>query len=88
MNLAPRQAMRNTRAGGVSFADVYRSVSDCRTAWPDKAVMYYANSYTEMAWAVLMAGGSCPDIPVNDKQFLHSVAAMQPSFHKDNVYMI
>ena len=88
MNLAPRQAMRNTRAGGVSFADVYRSVSECRTAWPDKAVMYYANSYTEMAWAVLMAGGSCPDIPVKDKQFLHSVAAMQPSFHKDNVYMI
>lgn len=76
MNLAPRQAMRNTRAGGVSFADVYRSVSECRTAWPDKAVMYYANSYTEMAWAVLMAGGSCPDIPVKDKQFLHSVAAM------------
>lgn len=88
LNLAPRQALRNGRTGSVSFADVYRGVSECRNAWHDKAVMYYANNYTEMSWAVLMAGGSCPDLPVTDKQFLHSVAGMQPTFHKDNVYLI
>jgi hypothetical protein len=88
LNLAPRQALRNGRTGSVSFADVYRGVSECRNAWRDKAVMYYASNYTEMSWAVLMAGGSCPDLPVTDKQFLHSVAGMQPTFHKDNVYLI
>jgi hypothetical protein len=31
-----------------------------------------------MAWAVLMAGGSCPSLQVTDAAFLRSVAAMQP----------
>ena len=35
-----------------------------------------------------MAGGSCPAIPVRDKQFLKDAALMQPSGAMGGVYMM
>lgn len=78
VNMAPRQYQRKIRTGSARFADVYRGVSEYRQQYPDKAVVYYAQKYPEMAWAVLMAGGSCPSLQVTDAAFLRSVAAMQP----------
>ena len=70
MNMAPRQYMRKIRGGSVRFDDVYRAVAEYRTSYPDKAVIYSAQKYPEMGWAALMAGGSCANVPVNDKMFL------------------
>ena len=87
-NIAPRQYLRRLRPGKVTFADVYRSVVECRSQWPDKAVVYYANAYDQFGWAVLMAGGSCPAIPVRDDAFLKAVATMNPAVSTDRSYVI
>lgn len=77
-NMAPRQYQRKIKTGSARFEDVYRSVAEYTTAYPDKAVMYYAQKYPENGWAVLMAGGSCAAIPVADEAFLRAVVGMRP----------
>lgn len=79
VNMAPRQYLRKIKAGSPRFEDAFRAVKEYREAYPDKAVVYYAQKYPELCWAVLMAGGSCPAIPVSDAVFLNDVARMQPS---------
>jgi hypothetical protein len=76
-NLAPRQHARLTKVGKVTFREAYKAVSEYRAKYPDKAVTYYAQNYRAMAWAVLMAGGSCPALPVSDPSFLKAVAGMK-----------
>lgn len=88
VNMAPRQYLRQEKTGTATFADVYKAVLEYRTAYPDKAVVYYAQKYPELAWAVFMAGGSCPAIPVTDKAFLQSAATMQPTAHHDGCYVM
>lgn len=88
VNMAPRQYLRKVRIGKTGFDDVYRAVSEYRKTYPDKPVVYYAKSYPECAWAVLMAGGSCPAIPVTDKEFLKDVASMNPGEAMNGVYMM
>lgn len=78
VNLAPRQYLRKVRVGKVRFEDVYRAVAEYTTRYPDKAVVYYARSYPEMAWAAFMAGASCAAIPVSNQDFLTSVVDMHP----------
>lgn len=75
-NLAPRQHARKMKVGKVTFGEAYRAVSEYRKKFPQKAVTYYAQNYPAMAWAVLMAGGSCPVVPVADEAFLKDAAGM------------
>lgn len=77
-NMAPRQHARKMKVGKVTFPEAYRAVSEYRKQYPDKAVTYYAQNYPAMAWAVFMAGGSCPSLPVGDREFLKTAATMQP----------
>ena len=79
VNMAQRQYMRKIRTGGARFEDVYRAVSEYRTQYPDKAVVYAAQKFPELCWASLMAGGSCAAIPVRDQAFLQSIASMKPA---------
>ena len=88
VNMAPRQYARKIKAGAVRFEDVYRSVREYRDAYPDKAVVYYAKSYPEMAWAALMAGSSCPAVRIADQTLLHDVALMKPTQTEDGVYIM
>jgi hypothetical protein len=76
-NLAPRQHARQMKVGTVTFAEAYKAVSEYRNKYPEKAVTYFAQNYPAMAWAVLMAGGSCPAVPVTDQGFLTAVAQMR-----------
>lgn len=62
-NLAPRQHARQMKSKRTSAAEVYRAVSEYRTDFPDKAVVYHSNSYPEQAWPVFMAGGSMANVP-------------------------
>ena len=77
VNMAQRQYMRKIRTGSARFEDVYRAVSEYRTQYPDKAVVYSAQKAPEMGWASLMAGGSCANIPVKDEALLKAIATMQ-----------
>jgi hypothetical protein len=61
-NLAPRQHARQTAPGKVSAESVYRAVNEYRTRYPEKAVLYYSDGYTQHAQAVMEAGGSLPAV--------------------------
>ena len=87
VNMAQRQYMRKIRTGSARFEDVYRAVTEYRTQYPDKAVVYSAQKHPEMCWAALMAGGSCAAIPVSDDGFLRSIATMQPR-KADGAYLL
>jgi hypothetical protein len=79
VNMAQRQYMRKIKTGGARFEDVYRAVSEYRSQYPDKAVIYSAQKYPDMGWASLMAGGSCAAIPVKDEKFLIAISSMKPT---------
>ena len=64
------------KVGKVTFNEAYKAVSDYRIKYPDKAVIYSAENYPDLAWAVFMAGGSCPVLPIVDKEFLKAAAQM------------
>ena len=88
VNMAQRQYMRKIRTGGARFEDVYRAVSEYRSLYPEKAVIYSAQKHPEMCWASLMAGGSCAAIPVKDQVFLYELSQMQPCQPEDKTYML
>lgn len=75
-NMAPRQFMRKMKVGKTGFAEAYKAVKEYRVKFPDKAVTFFAQQYPQYGWAILMAGGSCPNVPVKDKTFLADVAKM------------
>lgn len=78
-NLAPRQHARLLNPKKSSFEQVYRAVNEYKQKFPEKAVIYSADSFDAMGWAVLMAGGSLPNIPVvQNPKFLQEVATMKP----------
>ena len=83
VNMAQRQYMRKIRTGSARFEDVYRAVSEYRTQYPEKAVVYSAQKHPEMGWAALMAGGSCANIPVTEKGFLRMLAQTTPQREGD-----
>ena len=77
-NLAPRQHARLLAPKKTSFGQLYRAVREYRQKYPDKAVTYAADNYDVLGWAVLMAGGSLPNVPaITDSQFLADAAQMQ-----------
>ena len=76
-NLAPRQFMRKMKVGTTGYQEVYQAVREYREKYPDKAVTFFAQQYPAYGWAILMGGGSCPNIPVSDVKFLSDVAKMK-----------
>lgn len=76
-NLAPRQHARQIKSKKTSAEQVYRAVSEYRTKFPDKAVVYHSDNYPEYAWAVFMAGGSMANVPeVAHPDFFKEASAM------------
>lgn len=75
-NLAPRQHARKMKVGKMGYKEAYKAVSEYRTKYPDKAVVLYAQNYPDYGWAVLMGGGSCPVLHIDDTQFLLDVPYM------------
>ena len=74
--MAPRQFMRKMKVGKTGFAEAYKAVREYREKYPDKAVTFFAQQYPQYGWAILMAGGSCPNVPVSDAKFLADVVKM------------
>ncbi|RYG20467.1 MAG: pectate lyase, partial [Chitinophagaceae bacterium] len=75
-NLAPRQHARLLKPKKTSFEQVYRAVSEYKTKFPQKAVIYSGDNYTSYGWAIFMAGGSLSN--VSSLNIPSSVATMKP----------
>lgn len=90
LNLAPRQHARLLKPKRSSFEQVYRAVSEYRTKYPNKAVMYSGDSYDSMGWAVFMGGGSLANIPSTvNVDFLTAASSMHPLIsHDDGQYVL
>ena len=91
-NMAPRQWMRKMKVGKTGFNEAYKAVREMRDRYPDKAVTFFAQQYPDYGWAILMAGGSLPNIPISSqnadkwqKTFLKDVCQMTPIEGQDYV---
>lgn len=77
-NLAPRQHARLLKPKKTSFEQVYRAVSEYRTKYPEKAVIYSGDSYDAFGWAIFMGGGSLSNVRGFDQSLLSAAAGMKP----------
>lgn len=77
-NMAPRQHMRKMKVGKTTFDEAYKAVAEYRALYPEKAVTFYAQNYPALGWAVLMAGGSCPNVRISDETLRKDIVAMNP----------
>lgn len=87
-NMAPRQHMRQMKTGKTTYQEAYKAVSEYRKRFPEKAVTYYAQNYPALGWAILMGGGSCPQIQVSDPGFLEAAAKMKPQVSENENYQL
>lgn len=78
LNMAPRQHGRKQPMGKTGFEEAYRSVYEYTTRYPEKVVSFYAQNFPDLGWAILMAGGSCCEVSIQDEQLLQSIASMRP----------
>ena len=77
-NLSPRQFTRKMKPGNTGFDEAYRAVREYREAFPDKAVTFFAQQYQQYGWAILMAGGSLPNVKINSSKLLADIVGMSP----------
>lgn len=77
-NLAPRQHARLLKPKATSAQQVYRAVKEYKLKFSNKAVIYSGDSWDKHGWAVLMAGGSMPNIKINANEFAEAVSSMKP----------
>jgi hypothetical protein len=77
-NLAPRQWMRKIRVGKTGFKEAYKAVREMRDRYPDKAVTFFAQQYPDYGWAILMAGGSLPNVRIDNAELLQDLTKMTP----------
>ena len=82
-NLAPRQWMRKVKVGKTGFEEAYRSVVEYRNRYPEKAVTFFSQQYPTYGWAILLAGGSLPNIPISTA----SSQSLQQTLLKDACQM-
>lgn len=76
-HMAPRQHARLLSPRRSSFDQVVRAVREYRVRYPDKAVLYSADG--SPGWAVLMGGGSIPNIRnLTDQNLLTAIPRMKP----------
>lgn len=78
LSLAPRQHARLLKPKKTSFEEVYHAVSEYKTKFPEKAVMYSGDSFDSFGWAILMAGGSLSNVDHLDASALNLVSGMKP----------
>lgn len=77
-NLAPRQHARKLKTGKETDDQVYRAVREYREKYPEKVILYSTDGSPRFGWAVLMAGGSLPNIPkIQLSSFCSAISGMK-----------
>ncbi|WP_421944100.1 DUF6298 domain-containing protein [Pedobacter sp.] len=76
-NLAPRQHARLLKPKKTSFEEVYHAVSEYKTKFPEKAVIYSGDNFDAFGWAVLMAGGSLSNVQNLDKTLSNAISTLK-----------
>lgn len=89
-SLAPRQHARLVDPGKASFRSVYKAVSEYRTKYPEKVVIYSNPIGKRYSWAVFMGGGSLTTIPeIEVGEFYKAASTMIPVASKtDNTFIL
>ena len=77
-NMAPRQWMRKFPVGKTGPEEAYKAVREYRDRYPEKAVTFYSQQYPQYGWAILMAGGSLPNVKISNDQLLKDLTQMKP----------
>lgn len=88
VSMAPRQYARKIKVGTIDFASTYRAVSEYRAAYPEKAVTFFAQSYPAYGWAILMAGGSCPTLRIENERLLAAIPQMTEAVKDETSYRL
>ena len=83
-NLAPRQHARKMKVGKTTYSEAYKAVREYKDKYPEKAVIYNAQMYPQMAWAILMGGGSCADVSIDNPKLIADIAEMRPLSSDEN----
>lgn len=81
LQLSPRQHLRQIKPASTSFESVLRSVREYRMLFPTKPVTFNANIHCRAkrdAWAILMGGGSMPNIPRLPTELASALVSMRP----------
>ena len=81
-SLSPRQHLRRLKPSASSFSSIVRAVRECRMQNPQKAVTYHADLYCRSGddgRAVLVGGGSLPNLPKLPKALRKAVVRLLPS---------
>ena len=79
-SLAPRQHMRQMKPEPASFESIVAAVAEYRSKFPDKAVLYNADTVCRSGrdgWAVLIGGGSLAEVKL-PPALAEAVIKMQP----------
>lgn len=77
-SLAARQYARILDVGETSFDQVYRTVSEFHTKYPQKAIVYSRGGGRYAEWAVFMGGGSLTNLPkIGNENFYQSALQME-----------
>lgn len=76
-NLSPRQWIRHLKPKAPGFEEVVKGVREYRRKYPDKPFVYQGNN--ELAWAVLLGGGSLAPLPKSiHEKLLLAIPKMKP----------
>ena len=51
-------------------------MKEYRTKYPEKAVTFFSQQYPQYGWAILMAGGSCPNVAIGSDKLLTDLTKM------------
>ena len=77
-NLAPRQWMRKMKVGKTGWREAWQAVDEYTRRFPDKAVTFFSQQYPSLGWAILMGGGSLPNVNIADTRLLADLPKMRP----------
>ena len=81
-HLSPRQHARQLKPASTSFASIVRSIREYREKYPNKAVTYNAHIHCRAkreGWAILIGGGSMPNVPPLPDELAKVVCRTSPS---------
>jgi len=83
-HLSPRQHARQLKPASTSFDSIVRSIREYREKYPEKVVTYNGHIHCRAkreGWAILMGGGSMPNIPPVPDELANAVSRMSSGEH-------